>query len=311
MTAATRAVTTATDWVASTRTERSGHPSPSRRAGGVTEWRGTTRSPPPHQSERIGHPPRRSTRPATWTGSPSGRPRAGRLDVRVTGVVDTRSYPWNRSGLPVDPIVELYDKNGTLITRVDRQWETGVELAQVSVGGGTVVYVRVLNYYANGNRLAYARDADLRRHRCRRSRRSVCRSDGATEVTQWVTAVATFNEVVQNVSSSTVRLRDLGSNQIVPASVSYDSAKREVRLRPSSTAGGSPRRTGWSSPPPSRIGPGTRWRRPVPPSPRATMRSGTSRARHTRHRSSGSRSATSFRAVAPSGSVRRAGPTGR
>ena len=34
-------------------------------------------------------------------------PRAGRLDVRVTGVVDSRAYPWNKSGLPVDPIVEL------------------------------------------------------------------------------------------------------------------------------------------------------------------------------------------------------------
>ena len=160
-------------------------------------------------------------------------PRAGRLDVRVTGVVDTRSYPWNRSGLPVDPIVELYDKYGTLITRVDRQWETGVELAQVSVGGGTIVYVRVLNYYANGNRLTYAVTptfvdtvapvATIR-----------VPVNGATEVTQWVTAVATFNEVVQNVSSSTVRLRDLGLNQIVPASVTYDSAKREVRLRPTS-----------------------------------------------------------------------------
>ena len=160
-------------------------------------------------------------------------PRAGRIDVRVTGVVDTRSYPWNRSGLPVDPIVELYDKNGTLITRIDREWESGVELARLSVSRATVVFVRVLNYYANGNRLAYSVTptfvdtvppvATIR-----------VPVHGATEVTQWVSPVATFNEVVQNVSSSTVRLRDLGSNEIVPASVSYDSAKREVRLRPTS-----------------------------------------------------------------------------
>ena len=46
-------------------------------------------------------------------------PRAGRLEVRVTGVVDSRAYPWNKSGLPVDPIVELYTSSGTLIKRVD------------------------------------------------------------------------------------------------------------------------------------------------------------------------------------------------
>ena len=57
-------------------------------------------------------------------------PRAGRLDVRVTGVVDSRAYPWNKSGLPVDPIVELYTSAGTLIKRVDNQWESGTELAQ-------------------------------------------------------------------------------------------------------------------------------------------------------------------------------------
>ncbi|MEO7294801.1 MAG: S8 family serine peptidase, partial [Candidatus Limnocylindria bacterium] len=46
-------------------------------------------------------------------------PRAGRLDVRVTGIVDTRNYPWNRSSLPIDPIVELYSASGTLLKRVD------------------------------------------------------------------------------------------------------------------------------------------------------------------------------------------------
>jgi type VII secretion-associated serine protease mycosin len=158
-------------------------------------------------------------------------PRAGRLDVRVTGVVDTRAYPWNRSGLPIDPIVELYKGNGTLITRVDRQWEGGVELAQHKVGRGTAVIVRVFNYYANGNRIAYtvtpkfvdtvAPVATIR-----------APAAGSTEITQWVSPVATFNEVVQNVSSSTVRLRDMETNQLVPASVSYDAARRQVRLTP-------------------------------------------------------------------------------
>ncbi len=118
-----------------------------------------------------------------------------------------------------------------LIKRVDREWESGVELAQHSVDRATVVYVRVLNYYASGNRKPYSvkptfvdtvppvATIDLP-------------VNGATEVTQWVTPVATFNEAVQNVSSTTVRLRDLEANAIVPASVSYDPATRELRLRP-------------------------------------------------------------------------------
>ena len=56
-------------------------------------------------------------------------PRAGRLDVRVTGVVDTRDYPWNGSGLPIDPIVELYTAAGVLLRRVDAESESGTELA--------------------------------------------------------------------------------------------------------------------------------------------------------------------------------------
>jgi len=158
-------------------------------------------------------------------------PRAGRVDVRVWGVVDSRAYPWNRSGIPVDPIVELYDRTGTLIKRVDREWESGVELAQHSVDRAAVVYVRVLNYYANGNRKAYTVKPSFVD-----TVAPVATIDlpvnGATQVTQWVTPVATFNESVENVSSATVRLRDVEANAIVPASVSYDPQTREVRLRP-------------------------------------------------------------------------------
>ena len=164
-------------------------------------------------------------------------PRAGRIDVRVTGVVDSRAYPWNRSNLPVDPIVELYDKAGTLVRHVDREWESGVELAQYPVGQGTVVYIRVINYYANGNRAPYtvtptfvdtvAPVATIQ-----------APADAATEVTQWTPAVATFNEAVRNVSSATVRLRDVASNTLVPASVSYDAASRRVRLVPAARLGG-------------------------------------------------------------------------
>jgi type VII secretion-associated serine protease mycosin len=158
-------------------------------------------------------------------------PRAGRIDVRVWGVVDSRAYPWNRSGIPVDPIVELYDKDGLLIQRVDREWESGVELAQHLVDRATVVYVRVLNYYASGNRKPYTVKPTFVD-----TVRPVATIDlpvnGSTEVTQWVTPVATFNEAVQNVSTTTVRLRDLETKTITPASVSYDPTTRKVRLMP-------------------------------------------------------------------------------
>jgi len=159
-------------------------------------------------------------------------PRAGRLDVRVTGVVDTRDYPWNRSGIPVDPIVELYDRSGNLITRVDKQSESGVELARHSVGKGTLVIVRVLNYYPNGNRKSYTVRPTFVDTVSPVATVQVPTA-GAADVTQWVVPVATFNEAVKGVSSATVRLRDMEANVLVPASVSYDSTSRTVRLTPS------------------------------------------------------------------------------
>ncbi|HJP72605.1 MAG TPA: S8 family serine peptidase [Candidatus Limnocylindria bacterium] len=158
-------------------------------------------------------------------------PRAGRLEVRVTGVVDSRDYPWNKSGLPVDPIIELYNASGGLLTRVDNVWETQTELATLNVTGATTVLVRVSNWYANGNRSAYtivptyvdtvAPIASV-----------TYPGAGATDVNRGVNPLATFNEPVSGVSSSTMILRDLSSGATVPASVSYDSSSRIARLIP-------------------------------------------------------------------------------
>ena len=156
-------------------------------------------------------------------------PRAGRLDVRVTGVVDTRAYPWNRSTLPVDPIVELYTKSGTLIKRVDAQWESGTELAQHSVSGRTRILVRITNYYANGNRTAYTITptyVDTVRPTAAMSHPA----PGTTELSRFTKPVVRFSEAVTNVTSSTVRLRDTVTNALVPASVSYNSSRREATL---------------------------------------------------------------------------------
>lgn len=158
-------------------------------------------------------------------------PRAGRLEVRVTGVVDTRAYPWNKSGLPVDPIIELFNAAGGLLTRVDNVWETQTELATLNVSGASTILVRVSNWYANGNRSAYsivptyvdtvAPVATI-----------TYPASGATGVNRGVNPLATFNEPVSNVSSSTMILRDLSTGATVPASVSYDSSSRVARLVP-------------------------------------------------------------------------------
>ena len=159
-------------------------------------------------------------------------PRAGRLDVRVTGVVDTRVYPWNGSGLPIDPIVELYSAAGVLLRRVDAQWEGGTELASASVAGPGTIYVRVRNYFANGNRTAYSVTpsfvdtvAPTVISRSPAPGAVRVRYDGAV-------IVADFSEPVTGVGPGSVLLKS-SSGAIVAAAVSYASAGRRATLRPS------------------------------------------------------------------------------
>jgi type VII secretion-associated serine protease mycosin len=159
-------------------------------------------------------------------------PRAGRLDVRVTGVVDTRAYPYNRSGLPVDPIVDLYNASGSHIKRVDAAVESGTELAQVSVGGPTRIFVRIANWYANGNRTAYsltptyvdtiAPTATL-----------TSPVHGATAVSRFVDPKLRFSEAVSGVNAANLRLRDMSTNALVPIGVVYSSSSRTATLMPS------------------------------------------------------------------------------
>jgi serine protease len=164
-------------------------------------------------------------------------PRAGRLDVRVTGVVDTRAYPWNKSSLKVDPIVELYDTAGTLLRRVDAVWENGTELAQVSVGGPTRILVRISNYFANGNRSAYAiTPTYVDTAAPALSGRSP--APGAVGVTyEGPAIVATFNEPVTGVSTTSFVLRN-ASGKAVASTVTYDASKRRATLRPSAVLKG-------------------------------------------------------------------------
>jgi type VII secretion-associated serine protease mycosin len=159
-------------------------------------------------------------------------PRAGRLDVRVTGVVDTRAYPWNGSGLPIDPILELYSGAGALITRVDAVWESGIELASVSVTNPGRILIRVLNYYANGNPSAYSLTASFVDTA---APKLIGRTPapGAVAVSyDGALITAVFDEQVTGVSSASMVLKT-AAGSVVPAAVVYDSASRRATLRPS------------------------------------------------------------------------------
>jgi len=159
-------------------------------------------------------------------------PRAGRLDVRVGGVVDTRAYPWNRSSLPIDPIVELYSAAGTLLQRVDAQWESGTELASVQVGAAGRVSIRVLNFYPNGNRTAYSvTPAFVDNVTPKVASRTP--SPGAARVSyDGASITATFDEPVSGVGAGTVLLKS-ASGSTVAATVTYASSARRAMLVPS------------------------------------------------------------------------------
>jgi type VII secretion-associated serine protease mycosin len=163
-------------------------------------------------------------------------PRAGRLDVRVTGVVDTRAYPWNKSSLKIDPIVELYTTSGTLLKRVDNVWENGTELAQTTVSARARILVRVRNYFANGNRTAYAVTPSFV-DTARPAASARTPGSGATGVNYDAALTVTFNEAVTGVSASTYVLRN-SSGTAVAATVTYDASTRRATLRPKSPLAG-------------------------------------------------------------------------
>ena len=160
-----------------------------------------------------------------------GVPRAGRLDVRVSGVVDSRAYPWNKSGLPVDPILEVYSSTGALIKRVDNAWESGIEVARVSVSRRTVLIVRVRNFYPNGNRRAYGITPTFV-DTVPATATIVSPLAGKTDVSRFVDPVVRFGEAVRGVSADSIKLRDSATSEVIPADVAYDRTTREARLMP-------------------------------------------------------------------------------
>ena len=156
-------------------------------------------------------------------------PRAGRLDVRVTGIVDSRAWPWHQSGIPVDPIVELFTSGGSLLKRVDNEWESGIENASVSVGGTRRILVRITNWYPNGNKGAYGITPTFV-DTVDPVATVVSPGPGAIGVSRFVDPVVAFSEKVTNVSSSTLVLRDVATGLVVPTTVELDSTRRSARI---------------------------------------------------------------------------------
>ncbi|HEX5039100.1 MAG TPA: S8 family serine peptidase [Candidatus Limnocylindria bacterium] len=157
-------------------------------------------------------------------------PRAGRLEVRVTGIVDTRAYPWNKSGLPIDPIVEILSGSGSVLKRVDAQWEGGTELATWTVAGPTRVLVRVTNWYPNGNRGAYQLSTKFVDEVPPRAVGLVPAPNSTMAPTR-KPVTFTFSEPVTGVDATSVTLRTNSGKQ-VPATVTYASSTRKVTVTP-------------------------------------------------------------------------------
>jgi type VII secretion-associated serine protease mycosin len=170
-------------------------------------------------------------------------PRAGRLEVRVTGVVDDRGWTWRGSALPVDPIVELYTTGGTLLTRVDAVWQDGIELAQATVAGPTRILVRISNYFANGSRTAYSVTPTFV-DTVAPALAGRTPSPGAGNVSyDGAVITATFNEPVTGVSSSSFKLTDAAGT--VPVTVTWDASANRATLRPSRPLAPEVRHTVW------------------------------------------------------------------
>lgn len=158
-------------------------------------------------------------------------PRMGRLDVRVTGVVDSRAYPWQASALPIDPIVEVYSSGGTLLTRVDNVWESGTETASASVSGATRLVIRILNYYASGNPTTYSISTAFV-DEVPPKVLNVQPAPGTAMAWPLTPVTFRFSEPVTGVNGSSVSLRT-PSGTTIASSLSYDRASGNVRLTPS------------------------------------------------------------------------------
>lgn len=157
-------------------------------------------------------------------------PRAGRVDIAVEPVLDARAWPWNRSSLPVDPVLNVYHADGAHIVTVDAPDPGATDRASVQLGGPGRLLVRVNNFMPNGNRSAYALTTAFVDN-VGPTLASIGPAAGATGVSyDGAVVTTTFTEPVTGVNASSFQLR-LGA-AVLPASVTYDPSSRQATLRP-------------------------------------------------------------------------------
>ncbi len=154
-------------------------------------------------------------------------PRPGRIDLAVTPVIDT-SRPI-KSALSVDPVLELWVNGALLKTIDDPNSSATVERVSYQAAGPKKITLGVHNWLPNGSKTPYTLTSAFVDNV---APAVVGRTPGpgATNVSRFPNVVTRFDEPVQNVSGSSLRLRDSTSRALVPGSASYDSSRREGHL---------------------------------------------------------------------------------
>ncbi len=162
-------------------------------------------------------------------------PRAGRIDVAVTPVVDSVRLP--KSSLSFDPMLELW-VNGALVKSVDNPTDsTAVERVSYQAAGPTAIVIGVRNWLPNGSRVAYPLSGAFVDNV---APTIVARSPGPG-VSGFgdgsVTPTISFSEAVSGVGATTLGLRN-AAGAAITASVTYDAAQRRATITPQWPLGG-------------------------------------------------------------------------
>ena len=160
-------------------------------------------------------------------------PRAGRVEISVGPVLDSRAWPWNKSSLAIDPVLNVYDANGTHLVTVDDDNPAVTDRASIQMNAAGRLLVRIHNYTPNGNRGTYPLTTAFIDNIAPTVALALAPTARAAYDGP---VVATFSEPVTGVSGSTFQLRRGGV--LVPASVSYDPTTQRATLWPTAVLAG-------------------------------------------------------------------------
>lgn len=156
-------------------------------------------------------------------------PRAGRLEVTVTPLVDNvRS---SMSSLPIDPIVDAWNSAGALVGHSDdTSNSSAVETVVLHPTSAARFVFRVVNWFPNGSPGTYTiRGAYLDDVAPVVS--SWSPAPGSTHVSVAARVDLVFSEPVSGVDTTSLTLRD-AADKAVPTTLSYASAQNRATLTP-------------------------------------------------------------------------------